>query len=413
MSHLGVHECIIRWVSSFVSNRSQYVKIRDSRSHVISPKGGIPQGTRLAPLLFAILVNRLARDWQYRIKYVDDATVFEVVPRNSPSYLPFVANDINSYALARNMRLNAKKCKEMAMCFLTYNSTELAPMLINGCVIERVDCYKLLGVHITSDFSWNTHCDAIVKKATKRLYAIRALKKSGLSSNDLIQVYCSTMRAPGTTDETEHFRRKLYQQEEEEGARTVDSEIEVTSFKLDRCEPEHLVSILVCSICMGVPSTPVVTQCDQIFCSGCITAWLRNAGACSSCRSVLEVSDIDPLKGPLLNIYSLVKIKCAFSCIGCLEVLAIKNLKDYESLCPARHGKLPRKKETRTSNPFKEPLISVTAKYARQKRLQGIIGMLNSFCKEQFEDKGDVLFFLLCQHLRDTQDERASSIDGL
>ncbi|XP_032237538.2 uncharacterized protein LOC116618187 [Nematostella vectensis] len=194
MSHLGVHECIIRWVSSFVSNRSQYVKIRDSRSHVISPKGGIPQGTRLAPLLFAILVNRLARDWQYRIKYVDDATVFEIVPRNSPSYLPFVANDINSYALARNMRLNAKKCKEMAMCFLTYNSTELAPMLINGCVIERVDCYKLLGVHITSDFSWNTHCDAIVKKATKRLYAIRALKKSGLSSNDLIQVYCSTMR---------------------------------------------------------------------------------------------------------------------------------------------------------------------------------------------------------------------------
>lgn len=67
----------------------------------------------------------------------------------------------------------------------------------------------------------------------------------------------------------------------------------------------------------------------------------------------------------------------------------------------------------RSSNPFKEPLITVRAKYARQKRLKGIISFLNSFCEEKFEDKGDVLLFLLCQHLQDKQDQRAKSIDGL
>ena len=48
---------------------------------VCAGNGGIPQGTKLAPLLFAILVNNLCRDWRYRIKYVDDTSVFESIPR--------------------------------------------------------------------------------------------------------------------------------------------------------------------------------------------------------------------------------------------------------------------------------------------------------------------------------------------
>ena len=71
------------------------------------------------------------------------------------------------------------------------------------------------------------------------------------------------------------------------------------------------------------------------------------------------------------------------------------------------------KKVSRSRHPFKEPLITVSAKYARQKRLKGIISFLNSFCEEKFEDKGDVLFFLLCQHLQNKQDQRAKTINGL
>ena len=81
-----------------------------------------------SPLLFAILVNNLCRDWRYRIKYVDDTLVFESIPRCSPSYLPFIAANINTYASMRNMRLNEKKCKDMVINFLKYQPTVITPI---------------------------------------------------------------------------------------------------------------------------------------------------------------------------------------------------------------------------------------------------------------------------------------------
>ena len=47
--------------------------------------GGILQGTKLGPVLFVVMVNDLVQSWGVRIKFVDDLTVLEVVPRNSPS----------------------------------------------------------------------------------------------------------------------------------------------------------------------------------------------------------------------------------------------------------------------------------------------------------------------------------------
>ena len=62
---------------------------------------------------------------------------------------------------------------------------------LNCIVTDRVSSYKLLGVIISDDLSWNEHCDSIHKKATKRLFVLRTLKRVGLATNDLVLVYCS------------------------------------------------------------------------------------------------------------------------------------------------------------------------------------------------------------------------------
>ena len=62
-----------------------------------------------------IMVNDLVSSWVPRAKYVDDLTVLEVVPRNSPSMLNFIVNEIESYAISNNMRLNPLKCKELSL----------------------------------------------------------------------------------------------------------------------------------------------------------------------------------------------------------------------------------------------------------------------------------------------------------
>ena len=65
---------------------------------------------------------------------------------------------------------------------------------MTGSVIEQVSSYKLLGVHLSHNLSWSIHCDYILKRARKRLHALRVLRKSGLPPADLIQVYCNLVR---------------------------------------------------------------------------------------------------------------------------------------------------------------------------------------------------------------------------
>ena len=68
-------------------------------------------------------------------------------------------------------------------------------MQLNGAVIERVPNYKLLGVIISQDLTWNEHCYYVYNKALKRLDVLRSLKKAGLNCDDLVLVYCSLVRS--------------------------------------------------------------------------------------------------------------------------------------------------------------------------------------------------------------------------
>ena len=127
----------------------------------------------------------------HRIKFVDDLTVLEVVPRNSPPLLNVVVDDIHAFTVNINMHLNHRKCKSMTVDFLHYNSWVPRPIAVGGFDIEKVSTFKLLGVHLSEDLTSAVHCDYIVKKANRRLYALRQLKKSKVPSADIVHIYCA------------------------------------------------------------------------------------------------------------------------------------------------------------------------------------------------------------------------------
>ena len=133
--------------------------------HVRSLSGGIPQGTKLGPVLFSVMVNDLVNAWSRRAKYVDDLKILEIIPRNSPSYLNCIVGDIQCFSHCNNMRLNPAKCRATTIDFLDYNSCTWRPICTGGVVIERVKSFKLLGV-----LTWGVHCDYIIKRANCRLY---------------------------------------------------------------------------------------------------------------------------------------------------------------------------------------------------------------------------------------------------
>ena len=194
MNKLDIHPALVRWIRSFLKHRSQCVRINNTTSKFKPINGGIPQGTKLGPILFAILVNSLAKNWHLRVKFVDDLSVFGVIPRCSPSLMPFIVNDIVHYATARGMRLNPTKCKEMLFDFLHYRLPIQSPLSIGAQAAEFVESFKLLGVHFSRNLTWSVHCDKIVKKANKRLYIINQLRKAGYSTKELVSVYCILIR---------------------------------------------------------------------------------------------------------------------------------------------------------------------------------------------------------------------------
>ena len=87
-----------------LAGRSQVVRITTSSSTPRKLNGGIPQGTRLGPMLFAVMVNDLIRRWLPRAnyKFVDDLTVIEIIPRNVPSILPYIVSEVHACAVNNN-----------------------------------------------------------------------------------------------------------------------------------------------------------------------------------------------------------------------------------------------------------------------------------------------------------------------
>ena len=83
----------------------------------------------------------------------------------------------------------------MDINFLQYQPGLLAPVTIKGSPVYQVQTYKLLGVHVSYDLSWNTHVEHIVTKASKRLYGLRLLRKSGVACADLVSIYCALIRS--------------------------------------------------------------------------------------------------------------------------------------------------------------------------------------------------------------------------
>ena len=191
----NIDQTLIFWFRSFLTNRTQAVRVGVSLSPWKQVNGGIPQGTKLGLTLFAVMIDKLLRNWHMRTKYVDDTTAFEIIPRNSISMLDLVVREIHDYCIDHKMKLNPKKCKEMFVNFMNNTNTVMRAVCISDQVVERVKTYKLLGVIISDDLKWNSHVDHVIAKSSKRLYALRLLKRADVNSEDILKVYLCNIRS--------------------------------------------------------------------------------------------------------------------------------------------------------------------------------------------------------------------------
>ena len=67
------------------------------------------------------------------------------------------------------------------------------PIVLGNNTVECVTTYKLLGIIISNDLKWHEHIDYISKKASKRLYSLRILKKVDVGREGILKVYVTTI----------------------------------------------------------------------------------------------------------------------------------------------------------------------------------------------------------------------------
>jgi hypothetical protein len=121
-------------------------------------------------------------------KYADDTAVLGLInadnERDYISTVEYVANWCNDCYL----NLNVSKTKEVVFDFWK-NKCADSEVMINDCMVEKVDKYKYLGVYIQNNVTWHEHLAVQFKKAASRFYHIRCLRNLKIQDDLICLVY--------------------------------------------------------------------------------------------------------------------------------------------------------------------------------------------------------------------------------
>ena len=157
-------------------DRKQRIKLsRDCFSEWEAVPAGVPQGTKLGPWLFLIMINDLSVADATLWKYVDDTTLVESVSKNENSYMQLRIDELVRQSEADGFQLNESKCKELRISF-SRSGSSVDHITINDKQIEVVSSAKLLGVVVSDNLRWNAHCESICKKGCDALVLPKTAK---------------------------------------------------------------------------------------------------------------------------------------------------------------------------------------------------------------------------------------------
>ena len=170
LAKIGVHGDLLRWLTSYVFNRSLLVVVNGHRSTPFPATSGVPQGSLLGPLLFLIYLNDIGQCFKHCnfSLYADDLKVYLSV--NSISDCLLLQNDLDrlfSYCLQNELSLNIEKC-----CFISFTrNLQIFKHNYSLNNIPLIQSYSMkdLGVVLDSKMTFSLHIDYIVSKANKML----------------------------------------------------------------------------------------------------------------------------------------------------------------------------------------------------------------------------------------------------
>ncbi|KAI3355190.1 hypothetical protein L3Q82_018046, partial [Scortum barcoo] len=170
LSHLDQRDTYVRML--FIAYSSAFNTIVPSK--LVTKLRGLGLNSALC----VWILNFLTSNFIITFKFADDkfAVIGLITGDDETAYREEV-RDLTSWCQDNNLHLNISKIKELIVDFRRRQREEHAPLSINGTMVERVNSFRFLWVHISEDLTWTHHTDFITKSARQRLFFRKALQR--------------------------------------------------------------------------------------------------------------------------------------------------------------------------------------------------------------------------------------------
>lgn len=195
LSRMGLPAWLTRWISSYLTDRSAYVRIHGASSDPFVITSGVPQGSHLGPLLFVLFVNDVCQAIKSpKVMFADDLKFFRVV--SSILECCAIQDDIDAlldWCMLNGMEVNVRKCNVITFC-RTRNPIDF-DYTMSGTSIVRVSTVKDLGVLLDSKLNYTQHIAATTAKANAMLGFIKRNTQQFRDIYCLKTLFCALVRS--------------------------------------------------------------------------------------------------------------------------------------------------------------------------------------------------------------------------
>ena len=165
------------------------------KSEICEIEAGVPQGSRLGPLLWIIYIQDIIENLESEcLLFADDTCLF--VPGENPAITAKVLNrdleKIGNWAKTWKVLFNSGKSKDIIFSRNKYlfNSP---PLILENGFIERVHQHRHLGLWLSSSLNWDKQIHNTLMKANGKLEVLRSVKFLDRATLDLL--YKLTIRS--------------------------------------------------------------------------------------------------------------------------------------------------------------------------------------------------------------------------
>ena len=194
LGQIGIEGNFLNTIKTYLSGRRQVVVVDGVESDVQEVHAGVPQGSRLGPLLFIIYINDITYNLESNILiFADDTSL--LAHGNDPAETAAILNrdllKILDWAKKWKVTFNANKSKDIIFSRKLLNNSP--PIMFDNSVINRVNIQKHLGIYLTSSLDWGIQVNEMCLKANRKLSVLRSVKYLDRQTLDIL--YKLTVRS--------------------------------------------------------------------------------------------------------------------------------------------------------------------------------------------------------------------------